>query len=191
MNDEEKMRRIESDFKDIMLTLGLDLKDAELKETPRRVAKMYVKEIFSGLSKDNEPICTTFPNKVGYNQIIALTNIKTSSMCAHHFLPYLINVNIGYIASERYVGISKLSRVAEYMASTPSTQEVLVHKIADYLEEKLKPLGVIVYITGQHLCAGIRGIKKPDAIMITSEVRGLFRENLELETKFINMINKG
>jgi GTP cyclohydrolase I len=188
---EQKIKDIEKHFKEIMRCLSLDVvNDPELKDTPRRVAKMYVTELFSGLDKANEPKMTVFPNKVGYNQIISLTNIKVASMCAHHFLSFPLEISIGYIPNKTYVGISKLARVAEYFSRRPTTQEILVHNIADYIEKHLQPLGLIVFARGQHLCMGVRGIQKPDAVMVTSEVRGLFRENLELETKFLNMIEK-
>lgn len=190
LTKEQKIDKIASNFKEIMLTLGLDLNDPELKDTPLRVGKMYTNEIFSGLDKENEPKMTVFPNKIGYNQIVALTNIKSFSTCQHHFLPYSVNISIAYIPDVNYVGISKLARTVEFFSATPSTQEILVHKIANYIEEKLKPLGLMIYASGKHSCAGMRGIKKPDSVMITSEVRGLFRTNLELETKFLNMIEK-
>jgi GTP cyclohydrolase I len=190
VNDDSKMLIIEDHFREIMFQLGLDLENPELKETPRRVAKMYVKEIFSGLDKDNEPKMTVFPNVKKYDQLIALTNIKAVSMCAHHFMPYDVSISIAYIPGNNYVGISKLVRTVKYFSRKPSTQEILVAEISEFLQEKLKPLGLMVYCEGKHYCMVARGVEMPSAIMITSELKGLFRENLTLEEKFLNMIKK-
>lgn len=191
MDDEEKIQIIKSKFTDIMDTLELDVfNDPELKNTPHRVAKMYVTELFSGLNPTNEPKMTIFPNKKGYDQLVALTNIEVSSTCAHHFLPFPMKVSIAYIPDKNYVGISKLARVAKHFARKPQTQELYVAEVCEYIEKHLKPLGLMVYAEGKHMCMSIRGIEMPNATMITSELKGLFRQNLELEGKFLNMIKK-
>lgn len=190
IKEQEQIEGIKEHFGSIMKILGLDMTDSELKDTPKRVAKMYVTELFSGLNTDNEPKMTVFPNKKGYDQLVALTNIEVASTCAHHMLPFPMKVSIAYIPGPNYVGISKLARVAKHFAKKPQTQEVFVAEVSDYIQKHLQPLGLMVYAEGKHMCMSIRGIEMPDATMITSELKGLFRQNLELETKFLNMIKR-
>jgi len=189
-NKNERMEIIKQAVTTIMKEgLELDLNDESLKETPNRVAKMYVNEIFSGLDEANEPKFTTFPNDYKYNQIIVLKNISVYSTCEHHLIPFSTKISIGYLPNERVVGISKLARVAKYFASKPQVQERLSKEIADYIEKKLNPQGIIVYIDrGEHLCMKMRGVENHTSEMITSEVRGKFLEKPELETKFLEMI---
>ena len=169
--------------------LGLDMNNPSLKDTPRRVAKMYVNEIFEGLDKNNEPKITAFPNDCDYDQIIALKNMSIYSTCEHHFISFSMKISIGYIPDKKIIGISKLARIAKYFARRPQVQERLSKNIVDFIEEKLQPKGIIVFIDkGEHLCMKMRGIENPTSEMITSEVRGLFREKQELEEKFLRMI---
>ncbi len=138
-----KINNIEHYFEEIMLTLGLPVDtDPELKDTPKRVAKMYVNELFSGLDPSNAPEMTVFPNKKGYDQLVALTNIEVASTCAHHFLPFPMKVSIAYIPNKKYVGISKLARTAKFFARRPQTQEIYVAEVCEYIEKHLQPLGL-------------------------------------------------
>jgi GTP cyclohydrolase IA len=189
-NEEERMKIIKNAVYTIMKEgLELDMNDASLKDTPNRVAKMYVNEIFSGLDNKNEPKFTTFPNDYEYNQIVVLKNISVYSTCEHHLIPFSMRISVGYIPGERVVGISKLARVAKYFASKPQVQERLSKEIADYLEKELRPEGVIVYIDkGEHLCMKMRGVENHTSEMVTSEVRGKFLIKPELEEKFLEMI---
>lgn len=186
--NQRKIREIAKHFSHIMIELGLDLRDPEMEKTPERVAKAYVNDLFSGLNPNNAPTLTTFPNKNNYDQLIALTNVELYSTCQHHFLPFSINVSIAYIPSKQYVGISKLVRVSKYFSKKPQTQELFVADVCNYLEKHLKPLGLMIYCEGKHFCMICRGVEKSGATMITSELKGLFRKNLSLEGKFINMI---
>ena len=169
--------------------LDLDLNDPSLKDTPKRVAKMYVNEIFSGLFKENEPKITVFPNDYNYDQIIVLKNISIYSTCEHHLIPFSMRISIGVISDKNIIGISKLARIAKYFARRPQVQERLSMQIADFIENKLSPKGVIVFIDkGEHMCTKMRGIENPTSEMITSEVRGIFKEKPEMELKFLEMI---
>lgn len=181
---------IEEKFYEIMKDgLGLDMKDPSLKDTPKRVAKMYVNEIFGGLDKANEPKVTVFPNDYNYDQIVILKNIALYSTCEHHLVPFSMRISIGYVPDKHVIGISKLARIAKYFARRPQVQERLSKQIADFIELKLKPKGVIVFIDkGEHLCTKMRGIENPTSEMITSEVRGMFKTKPEFELKFLNMI---
>jgi len=194
MNEKEMMLKkkfIELKFREIMETgLNLDLNNESLKDTPKRVAKMYINEIFSGLFI-NEPKITVFPNEKKYNQIIGMYNQTIFSTCAHHLIPFKCKINIGYIPSKKgnIIGASKLIRIAKYFARKPQIQEDLAQEIADYLEKKLKPLGVIVYINeGEHLCVQMRGVENITSKFVTSDVRGVFLKKHELEEKFLRMV---
>ena len=184
---EYKKEVIERNFKKIMETMDLDLTNDSLKETPKRVAKMYVTELFEGLFKP-EPRFTTFNNFEKYDQII--TNSATIfSTCEHHFVPIKMRIHIGYVPNKIACGISKLIRVAEWYAHRPQVQERLTQQIANYLQEKLKPKGVMVVIEGEHMCEQMRGIKKVDSVMRTSAIKGVFKKK-EPRDEFMALIRK-
>ena len=181
---------IEKKFKEIMKDgLGLDLNDPSLKNTPKRIAKMYCKEIFSGLIEETKPKMTTFPNDYKYDQIIGMYNQTIWSTCEHHFAPFKCKISIGYIPNKLIIGASKLVRISKYYAKRPQVQERLAKNIADELENTLKPKGLIVYITeGMHTCVQMRGVENSTSEFVTSDIRGIFKKQPELENKFINMI---
>ncbi|KXK39825.1 MAG: GTP cyclohydrolase [Bacteroidetes bacterium OLB9] len=135
LTDNEKIRKIEYHFAKIMDTLGLDLEDDSLKDTPRRVAKMYVKEIFSGLNSENEPSISLFENKYNYNKMLVEKNITLYSNCEHHFVPIIGKVHIAYIPRQEVIGLSKLNRLVDFYARRPQVQERLTIQIADALKK--------------------------------------------------------
>lgn len=174
MIDEEK---IEKAVLMILEAIGEDPEREGLVDTPRRVAKMY-KEIFSGLSQDpREPLRTCFVADE-HNEMVIVKDISLYSMCEHHLLPFYGKAHIVYIPNEgKIVGLSKLVRVVERIASRPQLQERLTSTIADIIMEALIPKGVVVVVEAEHLCMSIRGVKKPGATTITSAVRGIFHKN--------------
>lgn len=181
-SDEEKMAIIEDHFRAIMHTLGLDLRDDSLQDTPRRVAKMFVKEIFSGLNPDAKPSISLFENKYRYNQMLVERNIKLHSFCEHHFLPIYGKAHVAYIANGQVIGLSKLNRIVEYFAKRPQVQERLTIQIADELKRVLKTEDVAVYIEAYHMCVQARGIQHEASITSTSEYSGKFlNENVRNE----------
>ena len=129
LTDEEKIDAISGYFKKIMCTLGLDLEDDSLKGTPRRVAKMFVTEIFSGLNPKNKPIISLFDNKYKYNQMLVEKNIIVYSNCEHHFVPIIGKAHIAYISSGKVIGLSKINRIVQYYAQRPQVQERLTMQI--------------------------------------------------------------
>ena len=167
---------IEYHIKEILKLIGENPEREGLLETPKRVAKMY-EEIFSGLKKENEPKITIFKNTEKYDEMICETNIEFYSVCEHHLVPFFGRIHIGYIPDKYYVGLSKLARIADYYARRPQVQERLTCQIADWVKNKLKPLGVIVVIEAEHLCMSMRGIKKPRHKTITSAIRGNIDKN--------------
>jgi GTP cyclohydrolase I len=177
LSDAEKIAKIESHFREIMLTLGLDLTDDSLRGTPKRVAKMYVEEIFNGLNPANEPKVALFENKFGYNEMLIEKNISFYSNCEHHFVPIMGKTHIAYISSGQVIGLSKLNRIVQYFAKRPQVQERLTMQIAKYLQKVLKTEHVAVFIDAKHLCVSSRGVKDDATSTITSYYGGKFQED--------------
>jgi GTP cyclohydrolase I len=176
LTDEEKITKIEAHFREIMVTLGLDLSDDSLRGTPKRVAKMYIEEIFSGLNPKNEPKIALFENKYGYNEMLIEKNISFYSNCEHHFVPIVGKTHIAYISSGQVIGLSKLNRIVQYYAKRPQVQERLTMQIAKHLQKVLGSEDVAVYIDAKHLCVSSRGVKDDATSTITSFYGGKFQE---------------
>lgn len=176
LDDFTKMELIEKHFREIMLALGLDLNDDSLKGTPHRVAKMYVKEIFSGLNPKNKPKVTLFENKYQYNQMLVEKDITFYSNCEHHFLPIIGRAHVAYISSGKVIGLSKINRIVEYYAKRPQVQERLTNQIGDDLKELLQTEDVAVMVDTQHICVSSRGVKDINSATVTSFYSGKFLE---------------
>ena len=176
MSDEEKIERIQSHFEEIMLILGLDLSDDSLKGTPYRVAKMYVKEMFSGLNPSNKPNYSLFDNKYEYDKMIIEKNITFYSNCEHHFLPIIGKVHIGYISSGNVIGLSKMHRIVNYFAKRPQVQERMTVQIFNELKLVLNTDNVGLIVDADHLCVSSRGIKDITSSTITVEASGKFKD---------------
>jgi GTP cyclohydrolase I len=187
LDDELKIELIEKNFKEIMHILGLDLNDESLKDSPRRVAKMYVKEIFSGLNPDNKPQPTLFENKFKFNDLLIEKNITIYSYCEHHFVPIIGKAHIAYFPKNHVIGLSKLNRIARYYAKRPQVQERLTIQIANELKETLRTEDVAVVIDADHLCVASRGVNDVNSSTITSSYHGKFM-NDEIRKEFINHI---
>lgn len=172
--DETKMELIEDRFREIMDILGLDLEDDSLKGTPRRVAKMFVKEIFQGLNPDHKPEVSLFDNKYQYNKMLVERNITVKSFCEHHFLPIYGKAHIAYISSGKVIGLSKLNRIVEYFSRRPQVQERLTIQIANELKRVLQTEDVAVYIEAKHMCVQMRGVEHDHSDTITAEYSGKF-----------------
>lgn len=188
MTDEEKMEQIEFHFKAIMETLGLDLKDDSLKGTPRRVAKMYIKEIFDGLDPKNKPKVALFDNVYEYNNMLIEKNINVRSFCEHHFVPIKGFAHVAYISSGKVIGLSKINRIVDYYSRRPQVQERLTEQIAKELKETLKTEHVAVVIHAKHMCVSMRGIKDNDSETLTSSFYGQFKEDQNIQNSFMNQI---
>lgn len=182
MSEEEKMSVIEHKFGEIMDILGLDMTDDSLKDTPRRVAKMFVQEIFSGLNPANKPAISLFENKYEYRQMLVERDIKLHSFCEHHFLPIYGKAHIGYFANGKVIGLSKLNRIVEYYSKRPQVQERLTMQIAAELKRVLKTDDVAVYIDAKHMCVQSRGVEHEASSTVTSDFSGKFlNENVRRE----------
>lgn len=176
LSDDEKIAQIEYHFRQIMETLGLDLTDDSLKGTPKRVAKMYIKEIFSGLDPRNKPSIALFENKYQYNEMLVEKNISFYSNCEHHFVPIFGKAHVAYIAEGKVVGLSKLNRIVQHYAKRPQVQERLTVQIAKDLQEILGTENVAVMIDAKHLCVASRGVKDDTSSTVTSFYGGKFQE---------------
>src|SRR6188768_2630267 len=188
LTEEEKIDAISGYFKKIMCTLGLDLEDDSLKGTPRRVAKMFVKEIFSGLNPKNKPVISLFDNKYKYNQMLVEKNITIYSNCEHHFVPIIGKAHIAYISSGKVIGLSKINRIVQHYARRPQVQERLTMEIANELKSVLQTENVAVLIDASHLCVSSRGIKDTDCSTVTAEYSGVFLET-ERRDEFLKYLN--
>jgi GTP cyclohydrolase I len=176
LDDEIKIELIEKHFEEIMLILGLDMNDDSLKGTPHRVAKMYVKEIFSGLNPKNKPKAKLFENKYQYKNMLVEKNIGFHSTCEHHFVPIIGKAHVAYIPNGRVVGLSKLNRIVQYYAQRPQVQERMTIQIANELKEVLKTEDVAVIIEADHLCVASRGVKDVTSNTVTAEYSGKFMD---------------
>lgn len=175
-SEDEKVALIAEHFEQIMDILGLDLTDDSLSGTPYRVAKMYVKEIFSGLNPENRPDIKLFDNKYKYGEMLVEKDIHFYSNCEHHFVPIVGKAHIAYISSGKVVGLSKLNRIVRYYAKRPQVQERLTMQIAEDLKAALETEDVAVIIDAKHLCVSMRGVEDITSSTVTSCYGGKFND---------------
>ena len=176
LSDQEKMERIQENVKDILWTLGMDLEDDSIKGTPKRVAKMFVKEIFGGLHPDRKPTSSTFDNKYKYGEMLVEKNITLYSTCEHHLLPIVGKAHIAYISNGTVVGLSKMNRIVDYFAKRPQVQERLTMQIVKEMQAVLGTEDVACVIDAKHLCVNSRGIRDIESSTVTAEYGGVFKE---------------
>ncbi|MEM9858872.1 MAG: GTP cyclohydrolase I FolE [Bacteroidota bacterium] len=184
----EKIDKIEGHFEKIMNTLGLDLTDDSLKGTPRRVAKMYVQEIFSGLDPDNRPKVTLFDNKYKYDQMLVEKDITFYSNCEHHFVPIYGKVHVAYISTGKVIGLSKINRIVQYYAKRPQVQERLTVQIGKELKKSLNTEHVAIVVDANHMCVASRGVGDTNSKTGTAFFSGRFEET-QTKNEFLNYIN--
>ena len=189
IDDELKIELIEKNFREIMNILRLDLSDESLKDTPKRVAKMYVKEIFSGLNPDNKPQPTLFENKFKFNEMLVERNITIYSYCEHHFVPITGKAHIAYFPKNHVIGLSKLNRIAQYYAKRPQVQERLTMQIANDLKDTLQTDDIAVIIDADHMCVASRGVNDVNSSTVTSSYSGKFINN-DARKEFLSHIRK-
>lgn len=187
LSNEEKIKSIKTDVEHIMETLGLDLNDDSLSGTPKRVAKMFVNEIFSGLDPKNKPSASTFENKYKYGEMLVEKNITVYSTCEHHLLPIVGKAHVAYISNGTVVGLSKMNRIVDYFAKRPQVQERLNIQIVRELQNVLNTEDVACVIDAKHLCVNSRGIRDVASSTVTSEFGGKFKEK-ETRREFLDYI---
>ncbi|QED38924.1 GTP cyclohydrolase I FolE [Antarcticibacterium arcticum] len=176
LSDTDKIALITEDVKHILETLGMDLNDDSLKGTPLRVAKMFVKEIFSGLDPQRKPKASTFENKYKYGEMLVEKNITVYSTCEHHLLPIVGKAHVAYISKGRVIGLSKMNRLVDHYAKRPQVQERMTMQIVQELQQALGTPDVACVIDAKHLCVNSRGIRDIDSSTVTSEFGGAFKD---------------
>ncbi len=176
LSDTDKIALITEDVRHILETLGMDLDDDSLKGTPLRVAKMFVKEIFSGLDPQRKPKASTFENKYKYGEMLVEKNITVYSTCEHHLLPIVGKAHVAYISKGRVIGLSKMNRLVDHYAKRPQVQERLTMQIVQELQKALGTPDVACVIDAKHLCVNSRGIRDIDSSTVTSEFGGAFKD---------------
>ena len=185
--DIEKVKLIEQKVRDILDILGMDLKDDSLAGTPKRVAKMFINELFSGLNPTNKPNSSTFINSYKYGEMLVEKNITVNSTCEHHLLPIVGIAHVAYISNGEVVGLSKINRIVDYYSKRPQVQERLTLQIVKELQNILNTKDVACVLDAKHLCVNIRGIRDAQSSTVTSEFGGKFREK-EIKKEFLDYI---
>lgn len=185
--DDQKIAAISFHYQKIMEELGLDLTDDSLSGTPYRVAKMYVKELFSGLDPKNKPKISIFDNKYEYNKMLIESDITFNSSCEHHFLPIIGKAHIGYISSGKVIGLSKMNRIVQYFGRRPQVQERMTMQIFNELKIALQTEDVIVVVEAEHLCVSTRGVNDKSSKTTTLEYGGQF-DDAQIRNDFFKMI---
>ncbi|MEO8473108.1 MAG: GTP cyclohydrolase I FolE [Chryseolinea sp.] len=188
MDDDLKIEKIEKHFREIMTILGLDLTDDSLNGTPRRVAKMYVKEVFSGLNPKNRPNARLFENKYNYDQMLVEKDITFYSHCEHHFVPIYGKAHVAYFSSGKVIGLSKINRIVQYFSKRPQVQERLTVQIGKEMERVLQSTDVGVVIDANHMCVASRGVGDTNSKTGTAYFSGKFRDE-NVKREFLNYIN--
>jgi len=188
LDRKDKIERIEKYFTLIMDTLGLDLSDDSLNETPKRVAKMYTNEIFYGLDIEAFPKCTTVDNKMKYDEMVVERNVNVQSNCEHHFVVIDGVATVAYIPNKRVLGLSKINRIVEYFSKRPQIQERLTEQIFHALQYILDTENVAVVIDAQHFCVKSRGVEDTGSRTVTSKLGGGFKTDPSVRAEFMRMV---
>ncbi len=179
----------EKAVKTLIQYIGEDPNREGLLETPKRVIKSF-KEFYAGYDQDPEQLLSkTFEDIEGYNDIVLLKNINFESHCEHHMVPIIGRATIGYYPNKRVVGISKLARVLDAFAKRLQTQETMTAQIINCIDKALQPKGTAVFINAEHHCMSTRGVSKNDVTMTTNQFSGCFLKDVNLQDRFLNMIN--
>jgi GTP cyclohydrolase I len=188
LSEKAKIEKIKANVYEIMHTLGLDMTDDSLQDTPKRVAKMFVKEIFGGLNPERHPQMSVFDNKYKYGEMLIEKNIGVYSTCEHHLLPVIGKAHIAYISSGVVIGLSKLNRIVDYYARRPQVQERMTRQIVEDLKVALQTEDVACIVEAKHLCVITRGIEDINSTTITAEYSGKFKE-AQVKSDFLNLLN--
>ena len=191
LDRKDQIAIIEGNFAEIMRALGLDLTDDSLIDTPKRVAKMYVNEIFWGLDYDSFPKCTTVDNKMKYNEMVVERNVNVQSNCEHHFVIIDGLATVAYVPKDKVLGLSKINRIVEYFSKRPQIQERLTEQIFHTLQFILGTEDVAVMIDAQHYCVKSRGVEDTGSSTVTNRLGGGFKNDPAARAEFLNIAMKG
>lgn len=188
VTEEDKRKVIKNAVTDIMTVLGLDLSDDSLAETPQRISKMYVDELYAGLDYENFPKITTIENKMEYDTMLLERHIAVKSTCEHHFVAFMGEAFVAYIPNEKVIGLSKINRIVEFFSRRPQVQERLTEQIFHTLCYLLETENVAVVIKASHFCVKLRGVEDVNSDTITSRLGGAFLEKEKLREEFYQAI---
>lgn len=183
---ERKIAILTEKFTEILQTIGLDLENESLKDSPGRIAKMYVNELFKGLDVGNFPKITVIENDMEYDQMIVVRDAKIISTCEHHFVTIDGKATIAYIPNRKVIGLSKINRIADFFSRRPQVQERLTKQIADCLVHVLETDDVAVHINAKHYCVISRGIEDIGSSTVTSDLRGVFKDDPRTRMEFMS-----
>jgi GTP cyclohydrolase I len=187
---EEKRQRIQAHFAEIMKVLGLDLRDDSLMDTPRRIAKMYVNEIFGGLDYANFPKLTVVENKMQVEEMVRVDGIDLSSTCEHHFITIDGRASVAYIPQRKVIGLSKINRIVSFFAQRPQIQERLTEQVLLALQTLLDTRDVAVSITAVHYCVKARGVMDSNSETTTTALGGVFKTSPDTRREFLQGLAK-
>lgn len=185
----DNYEQIEYHIREILELVGEDSLRDGIKETPARIARMFLDETLAGYQVDPRAIVKTFEDD-GYQQVVAVKDIPFYSMCEHHMLPFKGMAHVGYLPNGRVLGLSKFARIVDVLAARMQIQERMTKEIADVIQEGLDPRGVIVVLEAEHLCMTMRGTKKPSSTMVTSMVTGVFEQDASTKDEFFRLIGR-
>jgi len=186
LSPEQKYQRIRGLMADVVETLGLDLRDDSLAETPHRIAKMYVHEIFSGLDYSQFPKLSLIENKMGANEMVKIRGIDLTSTCEHHFVTIDGVAKVAYIPKDKIIGLSKINRIVRFFGQRPQVQERLTRQILVALQALLGTEDVAVNIDATHYCVKSRGVMDTNSQTSTTALGGCFKENIHTRAEFLN-----
>ena len=186
LSPEQKYDRIRGLMADVVETLGLDLSDDSLAETPHRIAKMYVHEIFSGLDYEHFPKLSLIENKMGANEMVKIRNIDLTSTCEHHFVTIDGIAKVAYIPNDKIIGLSKINRIVRFFGQRPQVQERLTRQILVAMQTLLGTHDVAVSIDATHYCVKSRGVMDTNSQTSTTALGGCFKENIHTRAEFLN-----
>jgi GTP cyclohydrolase I len=189
VENKKKIDILEQAFTQIWQTVGMDLSDDSLAETPNRMAKMYINEIYFGLKEENFPKCTTVQNKMSYDEMVVERNINVQSNCEHHGVVIDGLATVAYIPNKKVLGLSKINRIVEYFSKRPQIQERLTEQIYHALQYILDTDNIGVVINAQHYCVKSRGIQDTGSSTTTSKLGGVFRTDSSVRLEFMNIVN--
>ena len=192
MLEKQKLSLIEDHFEKIMEILGLDLMDDSMQDTPKRMAKMYLQELFWGLDYHNFPKCTAIKNKLAkvntFNSFVLEKGITVNSVCEHHFVPIYGRATVAYVPGAKVLGLSKLNRIVEYFSRRPQVQERLTEQIKAALAYVVETPDVAVYLDAEHFCVKTRGVQDENSSTVTLSVGGIFaEEKSDIRREFLNL----
>ena len=187
---DERRTKIEQHMQEVLRLIGLDLNDDSIEETPSRLAKMFVDEIFSGLDYANFPKITNIANRMKVSEMVLVNDVTLTSTCEHHFVTIDGKVSVAYYPKKWVIGLSKINRVVSFFAQRPQVQERLTEQILLAFQTILETDDVAVYVKATHFCVKCRGIKDANSYTVTSAFGGVFLEDRETRKEFLSLINK-